>query len=57
MKPRRAQGLVDDRYHELFRIHCRQCGRRFRPLNETYHYCCEPCAYRALLARREGGTS
>jgi hypothetical protein len=56
MKPRRAQGLVDECYHEFFRIHCRQGGRRFRPAGPTYHYCGGRCAYEALFARKKEAT-
>ena len=53
MKSRGRPSLVDESYHEFFRITCRQCGRQFRPTGSTYHYCREACAYRALLAREQ----
>jgi hypothetical protein len=48
---RHARALVDAVYRELEEYRCRRCGRRFRPINNTHHYCRAACAYQALRAR------
>lgn len=47
-----ARAIVDASYREFERAECLECGRRFRPITPTHHYCGEACAY-AALRRRE----